>query len=65
MKNEIFNVFSLPCLLYPIHTVSFVHNSYLSATVHAVASVNIKDETWNNDFDAPHDDLDDDIDINN
>ena len=25
----------------------------------------MKDEAWNNDFDAPHDDLDDDIDINN
>ncbi len=34
-------------------------------TVHAEASVNMKDEAWNNDFDAPHDALDDDIDINN
>ena len=34
-------------------------------TVHAEASVNMKDESWNNDFDAPHDALDDDIDINN
>jgi len=42
--------------------------SYLrlkNATVHAVASVNMKDETWSNDFDAPHDALDDDIDTNN
>ena len=36
-----------------------------NATVHAASSVNIKDETCNNDFDAPHDALDDDIDINN
>ena len=34
-------------------------------TVHAEASVNMKDEAWNHDFDAPHDALDDDIDINN
>ncbi len=34
-------------------------------TVNAEASVNMKDETWNNDFDAPRDALDDDIDINN
>jgi hypothetical protein len=34
-------------------------------TVHAEASVNMKDEAWNNDFDAPHDALYDDIDINN
>lgn len=29
MKNEIFHVFSLLCLLYLIHTVSYVHNSCL------------------------------------
>ena len=36
-----------------------------NATVHAAASVNIKDETWNSVFDRPHDALEDDIDINN
>ena len=35
-----------------------------NATVHAVSSVNIKDESFN-DFDAPHDALDEDIEINN
>ena len=35
------------------------------ATVHAAGSVNIKDKTWNSDFDRPHDALEDDIDINN
>ncbi len=36
-----------------------------NATVHAAASVNIKDETWNSNFDRPHDALEDDKDINN
>ncbi len=35
-----------------------------NVTVHAAASVNIKDETWNSVFDRPHDALEDDIDIN-
>ena len=35
-----------------------------NVAVHAAASVNIKDETWNSDFDRPHDALEDDIDIN-
>ena len=35
-----------------------------NATVHAAASVNIKNETWNSDFDRPHDALEDDIDTN-
>ena len=42
--------------------------SYLilkNVTVHAAASVNVKDESWNSDFDRPHDALEDDIDINN
>ena len=33
--------------------------------VHAAASVNVKDESWNSDFDRPHDASEDDIDINN
>lgn len=33
--------------------------------VHAAAAVNVKDESWNSDFDRPHDALEDDIDINN
>ncbi len=32
-----------------------------NATVHAALSVNTKDETFNNDFDASHDALEDDI----
>ena len=33
--------------------------------VHAAAAVNVKDESWNSDFDRPHDASEDDIDINN
>ena len=33
--------------------------------VHATAAVNVKDESWNSDFDRPHDASEDDIDINN
>ena len=36
-----------------------------NVAVHAAASVNVKDESWNSDFDRPHDALEDDIDINN
>ena len=36
-----------------------------NAADHAAASVNINDETCNNDIDAPHDASDDDIEINN
>ena len=32
--------------------------------VHAAAAVNVKDESWNSDFDRPHDASEDDIDIN-
>ena len=35
-----------------------------NAAVHAAASVNVKVETWNGDFDRPHDALEDVIDIN-
>ena len=35
-----------------------------NVAVHAAASVNIKDETWNSVFNRPHDALVDDIDIN-
>ena len=34
-----------------------------NAVVHAAASVNINDETWNRGFDKPHDALEDDIDV--
>ena len=33
--------------------------------VHAAAAVNVKDESWNSDFDRPHDASEDDKDINN
>ena len=36
-----------------------------NVAVHAAASVNVKDESWNSDFDRPHDASEDDIDINN
>ena len=50
--------------MYLIYIVSFVHNSYLRIAVHAAASVNIQDETWNSVFDRPHDALEDIVDIN-
>ena len=36
-----------------------------NVAVHAAASVNVKDESWNSVYDRPHDALEDDIDINN
>ncbi len=36
-----------------------------NVAVYAAASVNIKDESWNNVYNRPHDALEDDIDINN
>jgi hypothetical protein len=36
-----------------------------NVAVHAAAAVNVKDESWNSDFDRPHDASEDDIDINN
>ena len=46
---------------YCIHCSQFILKN---AIVHAAPSVNIKDETCNNDFYATHDALEDDIDIN-
>ena len=51
------NVSDLYCILCSYFILKNV-------TVHAAASVNIKDETWNSVYDRPHDALDDDIDIN-
>ena len=52
--------------LLNVSDLYFILCSYFilkKAAVHA-ASFNIKDETWNSDFDRPHDALEDDIDIN-
>ena len=35
-----------------------------NVAVHAAASVNVKNESWNSVYDRPHDTLEDDIDIN-
>ena len=48
--------------LYCILCSYFILNN---VAVHAAASVNVKDESWNSDFDRPHDASEDDIDINN
>ncbi len=55
------------CLLN-IPDLYFVLFSYFilkNVPVHAAAAVNVKDESWNSDFDRPHDAPEDDIDINN
>ena len=48
--------------LYCILCSQFI---FKNAAVHAAASVNIKDETWNNDFDAKYYGLEDIMDTNN
>ena len=53
--------------LLNVSDLYFILCSYFilkNASVHAAASVNIKDETWNSVFNGPHDASDDDIDIN-
>ncbi len=57
-SHFLLNVFDLYCILCSQFILK-------NAAVHAAASVNMKDETWNSDFDKPRDALEDDIDINN
>ena len=57
-SHYLLNISDLYCILCSYFILKNV-------AVHAAASVNIKDETWNSDFDRPHDALEDDIDINN
>ncbi len=56
-SHYLLNVSDLYCILCSYFILKNV-------AVHAAASVNIKDETWNSVFDRPHDALEDDIDIN-
>ena len=56
-SHYLLNVSDLYCIF---HSYFILKN----VTVHAAALVNIKDETWNSDFNRPHDALEDDIDIN-
>ena len=56
-SHYLFNI----CDLYFILCSQFILKN---VAVHAAASVNIKDETWNSDFVKPHDALEDDIDTN-
>ena len=53
--------------LLNVSDLYFILCSYFilkNVNVHAAASVNIKNETWNSVYDRPHDALEDDIDIN-
>ncbi len=56
-SHYLLNVSDLYCILCS----QFIPQN---ATVHAAASVNIKDETWNSVYNRPHDALDNDLDIN-
>ena len=56
-SHYLHNVSDLYCILCSYFILK-------NAAVHAAASVNIKDETWNSVYNRPHDALEDDIDIN-
>ena len=56
-SHYLLNVSDLYCILCSQFILKNV-------TVHAAASVNVKDETWNSVFNRPHDASEDDIDIN-
>ena len=57
-SHYLLNVSDLYCILRSYFILKNV-------PVHAAAAVNVKDESWNSDFDRPHDASEDDIDINN
>ena len=56
-SHYLLNVSDLYCILCSYFILKNV-------TVHAAASINIKDDTWNSVIDRPHDASEDDIDIN-
>ena len=56
-SHYLLNISDLYCILCSYYIIRNV-------TVHAAASVNIKDKTWNSVFDRPHDVLEGDLHIN-